>query len=69
MKARTLTNLFKIISVVIVGAINIQFYVTNGAILSFSQQKSLLFFALYIYAVFAPIDISIIIDKWIDKGE
>ena len=60
---QTLSNGAKVLSVVIAFSGNLVYFLLHRQIMDFSAQQSLLFFCLYIWTPFAPIDVS----HWFDK--
>ena len=66
-KGQILTNGAKIIAALIICYFNIEFYIKHGYIMPIEQQKSLILWGLIIFVLFSTIDISLIVQNFINK--
>lgn len=59
-KGKILTNISKIIAVLIAVIFNIVYLIQNGRIPSVAEQQSILLLCIFIPGIFLPIDMSLI---------
>lgn len=60
-KGKHLTNFMKVLSAIIAIVFNVVYLILNGRIASIEEQKSLIMFCVFLVAIFAPVDIALII--------